>query len=150
MKNDYRSSQLLRKNIKRFRGGFVFKAHILLYHSTLGLRVIKKKKTAHHNRRQWLRGVKYSFLLLNLPGLPFDFVLKTFLTLGCKQDRSRFPQRSMPNVEEILDIWSVCPDVLLLSALLYSIKCDEIAGGGGGRPESAKCNWVIFTRKNAV
>jgi len=27
----------------RFRGGLVFKAHRLLYHSTLGLRVIKKK-----------------------------------------------------------------------------------------------------------
>ena len=31
-------------NVKRFRGGLVFKAHRLLYHSTLGLRVIKKKK----------------------------------------------------------------------------------------------------------
>ena len=30
--------------MKRFRGGIVFKAHRLLYHSTLGLRVIKKKK----------------------------------------------------------------------------------------------------------
>jgi len=30
--------------VKRFRGGLVFKAHRLLYHSTLGLRVIKKKK----------------------------------------------------------------------------------------------------------
>ena len=29
-----------------FRGGLVFKAHRLLYHSTLGLRVIKKKKEA--------------------------------------------------------------------------------------------------------
>jgi len=29
---------------ERFRGGLVFKAHRLLYHSTLGLRVIKKKK----------------------------------------------------------------------------------------------------------
>jgi len=29
---------------KRFRGGLVFKAHRLLYHSTLGLRVIKKKR----------------------------------------------------------------------------------------------------------
>jgi len=29
--------------VKRFRGGLVFKAHRLLYHSTLGLRVIKKK-----------------------------------------------------------------------------------------------------------
>ena len=28
----------------RFRGGLVFKAHRRLYHSTLGLRVIKKKK----------------------------------------------------------------------------------------------------------
>jgi len=36
--------QLLRRNVKRFRGGLVFKAHRLLYHSTLGLRVIKKKK----------------------------------------------------------------------------------------------------------
>jgi len=32
--------------MKRFRGGLVFKAHRLLYHSTLGLRVIKKKKEA--------------------------------------------------------------------------------------------------------
>ena len=32
-----------RKNVKRFRGGLVFKAHRLLYHSTQGLRVIKKK-----------------------------------------------------------------------------------------------------------
>ena len=29
--------------MKRFRGGLVFKAHRLVYHSTLGLRVIKKK-----------------------------------------------------------------------------------------------------------
>ena len=31
-------------NLKRFRGGLVFKAHRLVYHFTLGLRVIKKKK----------------------------------------------------------------------------------------------------------
>ena len=30
--------------MKRFRGGLVFKVHRLLYHSTLGLRVIKKKR----------------------------------------------------------------------------------------------------------
>ena len=35
--------QLLRRNVKRFRGGLVFKAHRLLYHPTLGSRVIKKK-----------------------------------------------------------------------------------------------------------
>jgi len=30
--------------LKRFRGGLIFKAHRLLHHSTLGFRVIKKKK----------------------------------------------------------------------------------------------------------
>jgi hypothetical protein len=30
--------------MERLRGGLVFKAHRLLYHSTLGSRVIKKKK----------------------------------------------------------------------------------------------------------
>jgi len=30
--------------VQRFRGGLVFKAHRLLYHSTLGLSVLKKKK----------------------------------------------------------------------------------------------------------
>jgi len=33
--------QVLHKNMQRFRGGLVFKAHRLLYHSCLGLRVIK-------------------------------------------------------------------------------------------------------------
>ena len=32
------------RNVQRFRGGLVFKAYRLLYHSTLGLRVTKKKK----------------------------------------------------------------------------------------------------------
>ena len=31
-------------NVQRFRGGLVFKAYRLLYHSTLGLRVIQKKR----------------------------------------------------------------------------------------------------------
>ena len=34
----------------RFRGGLVFKAHRLLSHSTLGLRVIKKKKHSVRER----------------------------------------------------------------------------------------------------
>ena len=37
-------TQLLRRNVKRFRGGFVFKAHRIWHHSSLGLGVIKKKK----------------------------------------------------------------------------------------------------------
>ena len=36
--------QLLHTNEKRLRGGLVLKAHRWLYHSTLGARVIKKKK----------------------------------------------------------------------------------------------------------
>jgi len=36
---------LMTRAVKRFRGGLVLKAHRLLYHSTLDLRVIKKKKT---------------------------------------------------------------------------------------------------------
>ena len=39
-----RGVQLLRTNVKRFRGGLVFKARGLVYHSALGLRVIKKTK----------------------------------------------------------------------------------------------------------
>ena len=38
-KNSY-----LSRNVKRFRRGLVFKAHRRVYHSTLGLRVIEKKR----------------------------------------------------------------------------------------------------------
>jgi len=41
-------SRLLRRTVKRFRGGLVLKAHRLLYYSTLGLRVIKKKRRSTH------------------------------------------------------------------------------------------------------
>ena len=45
--------QLLHRNVQRFRGGLVFKAHRLLHPSTLGSRVTKKKKTRAVSR---LRG----------------------------------------------------------------------------------------------
>jgi hypothetical protein len=35
--------QLLRRNVKRFQGGLVFKAHRPLHHTTPGSSVIKKK-----------------------------------------------------------------------------------------------------------
>ena len=35
---------ILHRNVQRFPGGLVFKAHRLVYHSTLGWRVLKKKK----------------------------------------------------------------------------------------------------------
>ena len=42
--------QLRSRNVKRFRGGLVSKAHRPVYHSTLGSRVIQKKKQQrdHH------------------------------------------------------------------------------------------------------
>ena len=43
-KTKVRREQLLSRNVKRFPGGLVFRAHRLLYHSTLGSRVIKKKR----------------------------------------------------------------------------------------------------------
>ena len=42
--------KLLYRNVKRFRAGLIFKAHRLLYHSALGLRVIKKKKKCRGKR----------------------------------------------------------------------------------------------------
>ena len=36
-------------NVQWFRGGLVFKAHRLLYHLTLGLRIMKKKKKERRN-----------------------------------------------------------------------------------------------------
>ena len=41
-----RDMTLLHRNVKRFRGGLAFKALRRLNHSTLGLRVITKKKRA--------------------------------------------------------------------------------------------------------
>ena len=38
------SEQLISINVERSRGGLVFKAHELMYHSTLGSRVIKQKR----------------------------------------------------------------------------------------------------------
>ena len=45
-------SKLLRRNLKRFRGGLVFQAHRLVDHSTLGWRVIKKKKNRVRHLRE--------------------------------------------------------------------------------------------------
>ena len=45
-----RSAVLLRRIVKRFRGGLVFHAHRLLYHSTLGSREIKKEGKSESGR----------------------------------------------------------------------------------------------------
>jgi hypothetical protein len=46
-RNVVSSEQLLSRNVKQFRGGLVLKADRLVYRSTLGSRVIKKKKSEH-------------------------------------------------------------------------------------------------------
>ena len=43
--------QPLRRNLKRFRGGLVFKAHRRVCHSTLGWRVIKKARESNKDSR---------------------------------------------------------------------------------------------------
>ena len=41
--------ELLYRNVERFRGGLVFNAHRRLYHSNLGLRVMRKRKNLLSN-----------------------------------------------------------------------------------------------------
>ena len=50
------ASQQLYRNVQRFRGGLVCKAHRLVHHSTLGLRVIKQKKRVPDKTRGVERG----------------------------------------------------------------------------------------------
>jgi len=52
--------------VKRFRGGLVFKAHRLVYHSTLGWRVIKKKKKKKRIQPLFAEIPTTLFVLLNL------------------------------------------------------------------------------------
>ena len=53
--------QLLRRIGKRFREGLVFKAHRLVYHSTLDSRVIKKKnKVSGFEGRRRMQGYEVS------------------------------------------------------------------------------------------
>ena len=48
-----RGGGLLDRNVQWFRGVLVFKAHRLLHHSTLGVRVIEKKKKDGMRTRQY-------------------------------------------------------------------------------------------------
>ena len=51
--------QLLSRNVERFRGGLVFKAHKFSYHSTLGSRVIKKKRREGLGFGDWVWGFEF-------------------------------------------------------------------------------------------
>jgi len=89
----------LRRNVKRFRGGLVFKAHRLVYHSTLGLRVIKKKRlasavatfqlqAASGQRGNTLKGLKDLYLKANAktwPGLSrLCHICSTAVRFSCR------------------------------------------------------------------
>ena len=63
--------------MKRFRGGLVFEDHRLLYHSTLGLRVIKKKKVGQYRLGLWSR-----LLAVKLLERLVDFILARPLVCG--------------------------------------------------------------------
>ena len=52
--------------MKRFRGRLVFKAHGLVYHSTLGFRVIKKKTPASAHERSGYHMAEYQNLALTV------------------------------------------------------------------------------------
>ena len=51
-----RSTPLLGKKLKRFRGGLLFKVHRLFDHSTLGSRVINKNKKKYDRGKGAERG----------------------------------------------------------------------------------------------
>jgi hypothetical protein len=53
-------------SVQRFRGGLVFQAHRLLCHSTLGLRVIKKKNRRGRREVHDQRSNPYNSQTLNL------------------------------------------------------------------------------------
>jgi len=59
---DGHAQVMLSINVQRFRGGLVFKAHRRLYHSTLGLRVIKKKNVMPSTYERRLTGQSEVFL----------------------------------------------------------------------------------------
>ena len=69
--------QLLRRNVKRFRGGLVFKAGRLVYHSTLGWSIVKKRI-----KEGYLEGARGRGLGLGIRG--DEFGLRSFRNFhGC-------------------------------------------------------------------
>ena len=67
------TGQLLRRIVKRFRGGLVLKAHGLLYHPTLGSLVINRKKKARS--RSQLKEVSESRNVAAIAFIGLDFYL---------------------------------------------------------------------------
>ena len=81
LKTNTSHGQLLRRNVERFRGGLVSKAHRLLYRSTLGWSVIKKRRRT----RSMSAPLPWSFTATNITSAvslrtPFTAVEQTTRT----------------------------------------------------------------------
>jgi len=74
------------RNVKRFRGGLVCKAHRHLYHSTLGLIAIKKKK----KNRSLVSSLRAP--LIKLLGTILRVIIGLFLTPTESNDWSHYAQ----------------------------------------------------------
>ena len=70
-----RPTELLRINVKQFRGGLVSKPHRLVYRSTLGWRVSKKKKVQELRVRETgiVESALGGFTWLSVLGFGFRF-----------------------------------------------------------------------------
>jgi len=87
------------QSTERFRGGLVFKAQRLVYHSTLGFRVIKKKKNSQLSRTRFAPGMSQGlqgYLAHKKP--PPPRTLQYAYSRGCHRGCSKFRTRSVPSV----------------------------------------------------
>ena len=91
--------QLLYRNMQRFRGGLVFKTHRLVYYSTLGRRVIKKKREAEWRVQTRRRGglVFEAYRLLYHSTLGLRVIKKKKKTRGNVADTEQVPAGLTPN-----------------------------------------------------
>ena len=144
--------QLLRRNVERFRGGLVFKAHRPLHRSTPGLRVKKKKEAARGAEQE---GISEQLLRRNVKRIRRGLVFKARRllyrsTLGLKvinQKKrpgnaigARAAQEESAEVRQVPDVRRDCPCQPSPSALRV-VEWEQIAffhacGLHGGAPGS--------------
>ena len=96
--------------MKRFRGGLVFKAHRLLYHSTLGSKVMKKKRKClriqaeiEHLRRLSPES-KGQNLALTVLDVPLTVLYVTVLYVPCSLDSG---SGSMNSIQPLMSLFFI-------------------------------------------
>ena len=127
--------QLLCRNVQRFRGGFVLKAHRRLYHSTLDLRVLKMKKIlgSGHAQVRW-ENVHFLFLSLSYRALKGDSDLRELAPQQLRRVYSLSLSRSGTRL-----LFS--PSLSLsLSLSCLALKCD---GGIGFSAQCVECTMQV-------